>query len=167
MSTRISELQVSYSSRGTPTYHLEMWHDGFKKHRLIRGSDSAVIVRKGKLQIEQWQQQWLQVQIREQARQTREGQKQRREAGKELALERTEEAQASLQRLEAILQQTLKIDDAIEWEKLKDRVSFSEPQPPPSRLPNRPNPQDLPTEPSRSDPMYQPTLVVEHSDFEV
>ncbi len=43
MKTRIGQLFVKYSTRGIPTYSLELWHDGLKKHRLIRGESESIV----------------------------------------------------------------------------------------------------------------------------
>lgn len=96
MSTRTSQMEVSYNSRGTPTYRLEIWHDGLKKHRVISGSEREVSRRKAELQVEEWEERWVQVQAREKERRGREGLKQQQEAKRALAAERTEDAQKEL-----------------------------------------------------------------------
>jgi restriction system protein len=60
--------------------------------------------------------------------------------------------------LESILRHTLEVNDAINWEQLKDRSPFPEPKPAKPQPPARPKPQGLPGEPLRSDPMYQAKL---------
>ena len=58
MKVRFSEVEVAYSARGNPTYRVEIWHDGLKKHRLIRGAELEVVERKAQLQAEDWQSKW-------------------------------------------------------------------------------------------------------------
>ena len=56
MDTRLGQIAVTYSARGIPSYSLELWHDGLKKHRLIRDGDRQVVQRKADLQAAQWAQ---------------------------------------------------------------------------------------------------------------
>ena len=65
MKVRFSEVEVAYSARGNPTYRVEIWHDGLKKHRLIRGSELEVVERKAQLQAEDWQSKWEGVKAKE------------------------------------------------------------------------------------------------------
>jgi restriction system protein len=141
MEVRLGEVEVSYSQRGNPTYRVEIWHDGLKKHRLIKGSEIEVIERKAQLQAGEWMAKWEQTQAREAARVAREGQKAQ-------AAERTEEAQAQLEGLQGTLAHTLSVDDAIDWEQLKDSSQFSEPRPAKPRAPKSP------PKPTRDDPAF-------------
>ena len=43
MSTRIGDLETNYSARGNVSYQIELWHDGLKRHRLIRGAEYDVV----------------------------------------------------------------------------------------------------------------------------
>jgi restriction system protein len=126
METRIGGMEVSYTSRGTCTYRLELWHDGLKKHRVIRGNDAAIVERKARLQANDWSEKWATAQDREALRQERTQKKEHQESQRALAAERTAEAQAALATLENILAHTLGVNDAIDWENLKDRTDFPE-----------------------------------------
>lgn len=144
MKTRIGDLEVSHTSRGGRTYRLELWHDGLKKHRVIKGNDQAIIERKAHLQVREWGEKWEAVLRREAIRRDKSRRKEHQEGQKALAAERTAEAQADLAALESILAQTLVVDDTIDWESLKDRADFPEPPPqlqspiaPPPREPDR------------------------------
>ena len=141
MHVRFGEIEVSYSQRGNPTYRIELWHDGLKKHRLIRGSELDVVKRKAQLQTDEWMTKWDDTQAREAARVTR-------ESNKALAARRTAEAQATLEDLERTLAHTLSIDDTIDWEQLKDSNKFSE------RRPARPREPECPSEPKRDDSVF-------------
>ncbi len=143
--TRFGPLEVSVSTRGTRTFRLELWHEGLNKHRLVRGSDSDVVKRTAELQATEWERRWAD-------RQSREGERHRREASKALAAERTAEAGRALEALDRTLAHTLSVDDAIDWEKLKDTSAFATPPPvaPPA-------PTNSP-EPSREDDRYRPNL---------
>jgi len=99
MKTRLGQLSVRYSARDIPTYSLELWHDGLKKHRLIRGESESIVELKAKLQIEEWEERWAVVDAREQERSRKAAGKQRQEERKALAAERTTDAQQELDRL--------------------------------------------------------------------
>ena len=144
MLTRLGQLTVSHSTRGKATYSLELWHDGLKKHRLIRGEGEAIVRRKAQIQIDEWEAKWS----------ISDG----RHRGISDAATRTAEAQQELDRLSTILKHTLSIDDAIEWERLKDREPFSEPKPISGTLPSVPTVPQLPREPQMSDSPYAVSL---------
>jgi restriction system protein len=141
-----------------PTYRLELWHDELKKHRLIKGSEQEIVQRKAALQVAEWEERWSQVHAREQERRQKDNQKEHQEARKRLASERTTEAQQELQRLSNILRHTLAVNDAIDWETLKDTSPFPESKPAKPQSPVKPPPRSLPPEPRRSDEKYQPKL---------
>jgi restriction system protein len=64
MKTRKGQLSVNYSARGIPTYTLELWHDGLKKHRLIRGESESIVKLKATLQVEEWEVRWAVIDAR-------------------------------------------------------------------------------------------------------
>src|SRR5262249_23568943 len=99
-----------------------------------------------------------QVHAREQERRQKGNQKERQEVQKRLASESTTVAQQELQRLSNILRQTLTVNDAIDWETLKDTSPFPESKPAKPQSPVKPPPLSLPPEPRRSDEKYQPKL---------
>jgi restriction system protein len=132
MSAHVGDLKVHYSARGNPTYLLEISHLGLRKHRVIRGNDAAIVQRKAQLQVEEWTAKWS-----AQQQQQKEKRNQRRQ--QETADSRTAEAVAELQGLENILAHTLSIDDAIDWDALKDRSPFPEQLPSAPAKPARPS----------------------------
>lgn len=156
MTTRVGQLEVSYSVRGMPTYRAEIWHDGLKKHRVIKGSEPEVVQRKAEMQVAEWDEKWSQAEARESDRRDKEGQKRQQEANKKLAAERTMEAQRELDRLNSVLRQTLEVNDAVDWEQLKDKSDFAEPRPSKPQAPTKPQPRSKPREPRPDDPEYQP-----------
>lgn len=158
MHARKSQSQVSYSARGIPSYRVEVWHDGLKKHREIRGGDEDIVLRKAHLQMEEWDTKWAEVSARQSERQSREQQKQQHELQKRLAAERTDEAKRELARLESLLRETLDVDDRVDWDLLKDTSPFPEPKPRPVRAPVAPQPTVPLKEPRRTDPEYTPRL---------
>lgn len=151
MKARIGELQVSRTARGRDTYRLELWHDGLKKHRVIKGDDPSVIERKANIQIEDWAERWAAAERREALRQITQSTKEHREAQKSAADEQTTQAQLELAALDGLLSHTLSVNDAIDWEQLKDYAKFSEPIPQRQAVAG-----PLPQEPDASD--FKPVL---------
>ena len=149
MTTRVGELEVSYGARGGTTYRIELWHDGLKKHRVVKGSDFEIVQRKAGLQVDDWEEKWRQAQDRETERRSKEG-------NKKLAADHSTEAQRELDRLSSVLGHTLKVNDAIDWEQLKDKSKFPEPKPSKSKTPPISEPRLKPTEPSSDGADYQP-----------
>ena len=154
METRLSQLSVSYSARGIPTYSLELWHDGLKKHRLIRGESESIVKLKAKLQSEEWAERWTVVDARERDRSQKIAGKRQQEERKAQAAARTAEAQEELERLSSLLKATLAVDDTIDWESLIDKKIFSERKPSKQNPPPEPSIPSLPREPQRSDSKY-------------
>lgn len=158
MDTRVGKLSVTYSPRGIPTYSLELWHDGLKKHRLIRGETESIIKLKAALQVQDWDDRWKVVDGRERERSQRAAGKRQQDERKAQATERTAEAQKELEVLGSILKATLSVDDRVNWENLKDKKSFPEPKPSQPKPPQEPVLRALPDEPKRSDSKYIPDL---------
>jgi restriction system protein len=132
MSVHVGDLAVQYNARGNPTYVLEVSHPGLRKHRVIRGNEAAIVQRKARIQVEEWTAKWS-------AQQQREKEKRNQQRQRETADSRTAEAVAELQGLENLLAHTLSIDDAIDWDELKDRSPFPEQLPSAPAKPPRPS----------------------------
>ena len=141
MKVRFSEVDVSYSARGNPTYRVEIWHDGLSKHRQIKGSEYEVVERKAQLQAEEWKSKWEAVKAKEATQKHQSNQK-------ALANERTSEARATLEILERTLEHTLSINDDVDWEQLKDTSPFPDPRP------KKPRALTHPKEPRRGEPRF-------------
>jgi restriction system protein len=151
MNSRCGLVEVAYSSRGVPTYRLEIWHDELKKHRLIKGADQWIVERQAALQMAEWDERWGQLLTRQWERQTK-------ESKKRSAAERTEFAQQELQRLQTLLHYALGTTDTFDWQRLKDTSPFPDPKPVAPTPPTHPAPQSLPVEPRLLDEQYQPKL---------
>lgn len=158
MKTRLGQLSVKYSARGIPTYNLELWHDGLKKHRLIRGESESIVKLKATLQVEEWEERWAVVDARDQDRSRKAAGKRQQEEQKALAAERTTEAQQELDGLSSLLKATLSVNDAINWENLKDKTPFPEKKPTPRPPLSEPTLAPLPREPKSLDSKYVPSL---------
>lgn len=106
------------------TYKIEVQHPGLNKYRLITGSDKYVVEQKVAVQLAAWDDMWdkrLEVQRKADERDRRAVDKQ---AKIDLAAKRTLEAQDAIEDLGRILARTLDVNDAIDWERLKDTSPF-------------------------------------------
>jgi restriction system protein len=158
MDTRLGQLSVSYSAKGIPKYSLELWHDGLKKHRLIRGDTDSVVRLKAQLQVDEWERRWAIVDASDQERSRKAAGKQRLEERKAEAAQLTFQAQKELDALDSLLKATLAIDDRVDWASLKAVAPFPEPEPKKAVAPFEPVLGELPREPQPHDPRYQPSL---------
>ena len=132
---RIGQPTVTHSQRGVPTWRLELWHEGLNKHRVISATDPDELQRKATLQATEWDNRWRQIRSRED--------------GKDLAAQRSAEAQQEIEALESTLVRALSSDRNVDWETLKDKSPF--PEPPPIE-PQQPR---YSAEPNREDPLYK------------
>lgn len=158
LTTRIGKPDVSYSARGNPTFYVELWHDGLKKHRLIKSSSTEILQRKTELQVADWEEQWSKVEARTRNQETRDSRLQYQEARKAQAALRTQDAKRELERLNSILRHTLSVDDAIDWERLKDKSNYPEPRPTRPNPSPPPTPKSRPNEPNPAEPKYNPKI---------
>ena len=71
---------------------------------------------------------------RREREQAAEAKRRDREQKKQIALERTREAEAAIRELETLLVHTLSVDDRVDWESLKDRTPFPVPNAPVLRV---------------------------------
>ena len=158
MEPRVGQITVTHSARGVPTYAIELWHDGLKKHRVIRDGSQEIARRKAELQVNEWHSRWSAVATRQGELARRVFGRQRQEDRRALAIEQTTDAQSEFDQLSKLLAFTLSVSDAIDWEKLKDKSLFPESQPILDSLPSEPKLPTLPNEPVATDAMYQPAL---------
>ena len=141
MQAQISHIETSYSQRGAVSYRAEVSHGGLNKHRTIRGSNSDEVKRKAQLQAHSWNEAWAKKQAQEARRQAI-------DRNKQIAMERTGEAEKSLHELEHLLNHGLQTESLINWESLKDATLFGEPHP------NKPRVPKYRLEPQRNDPKF-------------
>ena len=158
MSVQYSSLRRAVSSRGLVSYEMELSHDGLHKHRVIKGNDPEFVQRKAEAQLEEWKEQWAKKQALQARSSEAKLKRELHEEKKQIASQRTKEAQDILESLRNTLHHTLSYNDAIDWEKLKDFSTFPIRKPTKPNLPPRPEPTSIPREPLPSDPLYQPQL---------
>lgn len=133
-------------------HEVEIRHSGLNKYRVIRGSDRYVVEQKARAQKRQWDDMWQRRQEREAKQEERERKAQEKEEKKSFAIQLTEEAQERLQQIENTLLFTLKVDDKIDWETLKDKQEFQIPEP------KRPEKISISTKPKKDGTEYKPKL---------
>lgn len=133
------------------TYHVVVEHSGLGKWREIKGSDKGIVEYKARLQRKQWEEQWQQrllkaQQQREKVRQAddeksrkqvllaekereKERLRQEWEDLKQSAEDQTQEARQKIEDVRHLLQYTLDVNDAIDWETIKSHAPFDKPRP--------------------------------------
>ncbi|HMT93621.1 restriction endonuclease [uncultured Thiothrix sp.] len=151
------------------TYHVVVEHSGLGKWREIKGSDKGIVEYKARLQRKQWEEQWQQrllkaQQQREKVRQAddeksrkqvllaekereKERLRQEWEDLKQSAEDQTQEARQKIEDVRHLLQYTLDVNDAIDWETIKSHAPFDKPRPSAPCL-NTPKIVALPQEPN-------------------
>jgi restriction system protein len=104
-------------------------HPGLKTFRIIKGRDPATVELMANLQLQRWEERWAKIELANSKRRREEESAKVSFQRKELALLRTREAERQQKALEQILRDGIEVDAVLDWEKLKDRSSFAQPQP--------------------------------------
>lgn len=152
------ETQIYYTKSGLRRYLIEVEHAGLGRHQEIKGEFEDVVQRKAYAKAGQWDDMWAKRQAVERRRQTAAAKRASLQQKKALAVERTREAQTSLAGIESVLQQTLSVDDTVEWEALMRFEGYPEAKPTPPPPPVAPHRKKLPTRPGLSDPSFKRSL---------
>lgn len=126
-------------------WQIELRHDGLKKYRIVRGRDRYIVEQKAAALKASWEEMWEKKIAREAA-------VKEKEDNKQLALERTQEAESKIDEVKNILQHTININDAINWDSLLDKSEY------PKSPPERPKPLLVPIEPIKSDRKFKPKV---------
>ncbi|WP_018247358.1 restriction endonuclease [Orenia marismortui] len=121
-----------------PTYEIEISHNGLNKYKIIKGKTKREAQRKANAQLARWDEQWQKKLEKEEKRQRKELKKLDQERKSEIAKEKTEKAQKLKASLENMLVNSLKIDNSINWDKLKDESKFEKRKPKKARLKSLP-----------------------------
>jgi restriction system protein len=142
-------------------YTVEMYHKGLREHKLLSAPEIDILQNKVNLQVEKWVEKWDKID-------SKRIQNEKKEVNIEEANEQTEDAQASLQKIENLLIHTLTIDDTIDWNKLKSHKKFIEINPQiylqskinQMALPREEPSQKYPLQPTESSTAFVPQLSV-------
>jgi len=121
---KMGETQTHWNVSGSRIlkYSIEIYHEGLKEHKLISAPECDMLENKVNLQIQKWVEKWYNL---ERKRKIAE----KKEANKEEAKIRTEEAEKKLEDIDNLLIHTLDIDDTVDWDMLKKRDEFPETRP--------------------------------------
>jgi len=149
-----------YTKSGLERYEVRVRHTGLNQYQVVRGDDVDVVWQKAHAKVAQWDQRWERQQQAEDKRKQREAKALKAEQKTALAAERTAEVERTQQGLQEILLHTLSIDDAINWELLKDRSAFPDRTPQPPAPPKRPDSPSIPPEPQRTAEAFTPALSI-------
>lgn len=158
MNLRCDPLRVSYDTQGKARYSLELWHDGLRRHRVIRGSEREMVIRTAELQKAHWDEQWAGVNVRKQQSAARALKQGIFFDPKADAAERADQAAAELESLQRLLTDALSAKRVVDLDALKHRANFSEPDPVAAPVGPAPEMPLLPPEPKPTDMAYQPTF---------
>ncbi len=147
--SRYGKISTTYTKSGLRRYVVEVWHDELNKYQIIRGDSKYVVEQKLTAKVTQWDEMWERKRAAEEKRIEREQLAHDKKEKLNLAEEKTHRAQTEISTLENILHHTLDIDDAVDWETLKNLSDYPERKPIMFKLTN---------EPVLSDLNYQPQL---------
>ena len=111
---RVGKVQPRYTARGLlSSFSIELWHDGLNEHREIKSADPGLLEHKVNAVLAKWAEKWASKQLQMESH-----------ASAEAADAQTDKAQAVLAECKQLLQQTLNIDDRVDWEALKVHAPF-------------------------------------------
>jgi restriction system protein len=115
-------------------YYVEVRHKELGKYRYIKGNDRYVVEQKAASQRQQWNEMWDRKQAIENSKNEKLAKRYGIEQKKEEAKALSEEAALALKELDEILLRTIGVNDAIDWEAIKDRSPFPEAKPVKAKL---------------------------------
>ncbi|CAG0928878.1 Mrr restriction system protein [Thermoflexales bacterium] len=145
------------SNRRVVTYEVEISNRLLHKHRVVRGRDPQFVMNAVQAHCDKWEEEVRKKHAIDAKQRERQQRQRSAEEKKQLAGERTNEATEIIEGLKGLLGQTLKVNDAIDWEKLKDFSPFW-PAPEKPEMPTPPTKPEIPHEPIETDSVYQPQL---------
>ena len=105
------KITVYYTARGHVRYEINIWHNELNQRQTVRGTNKNDVWQRAQKKMQQWDR------LAEQQNK------------KQLAEEKTLQAQEEFQILDNLLLSSLKIDNSIDWESLKDTSDYEEVMP--------------------------------------
>jgi restriction system protein len=124
-------------------YEKTIRHSGLGVVKTVRARDPWLLDEMVDNQITRWDEQWQKKIAQQRKAADRQSAQEHAEARKQLAEDLTVEAEEAIRKAEFLLAHTLVVDDAINWDDLKDKKKFSK------RSPAKPYPASKPLEPVR------------------
>lgn len=142
MKSELGEIVTTRTRSGLIRYNIEIRHSGLHKYQVVTADNKYVVQQKALAVSNRWNDMWN-------LRQEKKRKADRISGKKEQAIERTDEAQQALATLEKILAHTLSVNDAIDWDSLKNKLDYPK---------SRPNLPVIPQEPKKTDETYRINL---------
>lgn len=126
-------------------WQCEIRHDGLHKYRVVKGQTREIMQLRAEMQVRSWNEQWERTKATQKKRQAQLQAAYNKETKKNLAAERSREAQKLLDALPHLLTDSLEEDHAIDFQSLIDDPEFAATQP------KKPEAEALPREPQITD----------------
>ncbi|MHB8107047.1 MAG: restriction endonuclease [Candidatus Cryosericum sp.] len=133
-------------------YYVDVKHDGLSRYRRITGNDAQLVQAKAAALTAQWNKEWAKRQCKMNVELERSKRLERKDAGKQDAQSRTDEATRVLQESDALLSSGLERPAVVDWESLKQYGVFDKKAPTPVTK------VEIPTAPDRNDWAYDAVL---------
>ncbi len=154
---QIDDIEDEITYNGDFQYFTRVRHLGLKEHKFLKAYDEWVLEEKIDRQVERFNAKWEKVKGKLQSDYYK-------QSNILEAEEKTKEAEEQIRQLETLLEQTINVNDAVNWEELKNHRPFKEVSPAnylQSRLdkiakPVKPENISVPREPIQSDNHFQP-----------
>lgn len=159
MKTQIGSVQEHYSARGVLLhYYVYMVHPGLNKTRTVKASSPDIVKVFAELQASEWNQKWAEIEAKQAIKNEKDAWRELVKDNQKEAKDKTEEAQNKLNSLTSLIQATLAVDDALNWDLLKVKLEYPEQEPKPKKTPNKPKLEDVGPEPKITDKDFQPQI---------
>ena len=116
----VGQASAHYNANGTRVlrYSVEVKHNGLNEYKILSAPDLSMLQHKVNSQVDKWEEKWEKL--------TEKKEKELKlSASIEEAQNRTTEAQQALIVIDNLLKHTLDIDDAIDWEAIKNKAKYS------------------------------------------
>jgi restriction system protein len=143
MQTYVGDIQQFYTKSGLVRYMVMVNHTGLGLVHQVKDPDPNLVYAKAQAKAQQWDERWSKKVAAEQKRNARAAKAADIEAKKRFAEQRTTDVQAAWESLGRVLALSLAVDNAVNWNMLKDRTPFRVPAPAApdkSQLPPETNP---------------------------
>ena len=130
-------------------WQCEIRHDGLHKYRIVKGQTREIMQLRAEMQVRSWNEQWARTQSAQKKREAQLRAAYSKETQKNIAAERTREAQKALDSLRSLLTDSLEEDHAINFQSLIDDAEFA------ATKSSEPETEPISREPLMSDPEFR------------
>jgi restriction system protein len=154
---QIDDIEDEITYNGDSQYFTRVRHLGLKEHQFLKAYDEWVLEEKIERQVERFNAKWKKAKGKLQSDYYK-------QSNVLEAEEKTKEAEEQIRQLETILERTINVNDAVNWEELKNNRPFKEISPEnylQTRIekiskPIKPDSISIPSEPNQSNIDFQP-----------